>query len=431
MSFYDRDRETLDRRRLDIHQEERLLRLLEEIGANRFYREKLAASGVETAAVRTLGDLGGLPFTSKQELVEAQLRRPPYGDLLTYPLSRYRYMHQTSGTTGKPLFWLDGEEGWQTWLRSWGQVYRGAGVGEDDVVFCAFSFGPFVAHWAALAGARAIGALAMPGSGLSSLQRLERILEHRATAVVSTPTYALHLAEVAAANGLDLAASDVRVTIHAGEPGASVPGVKRAIEKAWGARTFDHAGATEIGAWGFDCLTEDTDLHLNELEFIFEVVDPETGAPVPDGDRGELVVTNLGRPEMPVVRYRTRDLVIRTSEPCSCGRHMARLIGGVLGRADDMLVVRGVNVFPSAVDNLIREIPAIVEYEVEVRTVAAMSELTVKVETAPGALFDDVESELSKTFLSRLAIRVDIEHADAGSLPRYELKARRFKRLPA
>jgi len=429
VSFYDRERETLDRAALLKLQEDKLGLLMAELPRNPFYRQKLAAAGVDPISVRRPEQLPTLPLTTKTELLESQRRHPPYGELLTYPLSRYRYLHQTSGTSGSPLLWLDTEEDWGTWLRCWGQVFRGAGVGETDVVFCAFSFGPYVAHWSALAGARAIGALALPGSGMTSLQRLERILEHRVTVVVSTPTYALHLAELADENDLDLATSAVRITIHAGEPGASVPNVKRRIEEAWGARTFDHAGATEVGAWGYDCQADDEAIHLNELEFLFEVIDPDSGEEVGEGVRGELVITTLGRTGMPVVRYRTGDLVVRTDGPCACGRNLSRIEGGILGRADDMLIVRGVNVYPSAIDNLIRSLPAIVEYEVEIRRHKALDDLLVKVETTPGWPFEDVEQALHEAFRSELNIRVGIAKAEAGSLPRYELKARRYRRI--
>ncbi len=431
MSIDDRIRSApvLSRTEVRARQEEKLRRLMAELPANAFYRRKLAAAGVEPAAVRSLEDLAALPFTTKAELLESQRRHPPYGELLTYPLRRYRYLHQTSGTSGKPLLWLDTEEDWQTWLRCWGEVYRGAGVGAGDVVFCAFSFGPYVAHWSALAGARAIGALALPGAGLSSLQRLEKLREHAATVLVSTPTYALHLAEVAADRGLDLASSAVRVTIHAGEPGASVPNVKRRIEEAWGARTFDHAGATEVGAWGFDCSAEDHGVHLNGLEFCFEVVDPETGEPMADGERGELVITTLARIGMPVLRYRTGDMVVRDDQPCACGRCLARIEGGVLGRADDMLIVRGVNIYPSAIDDLMRGLSEIVEYQVKVRRRGSLDELLVQVETPPGEPFEPVEQALHRAFRSRLDIRVAVARAEAGSLPRYELKARRFTRV--
>jgi phenylacetate-CoA ligase len=247
--------------------------------------------------------------------------------------------------------------------------------------------------------------------------------------LVCTPTYALHLAEVAAGLGLDLASSDIRITIHAGEPGASVPNVKRRIEAAWRARCFDHAGATEVGAWAFDCQAEDGAIHLNELEFIFEVIDPQTGKAVDEGTRGELVITTLGRAGMPVLRYRTGDLVEMTTEPCACGRQLARIKGGVLGRADDMLSVRGVNLYPAVIDNLIRAAPSIIEYEVEIRRISEMDDLLLKIETDERSSFVEVEQAILAAFRAQLNIRVSVAQAERGSLPRYEFKARRYKRV--
>jgi phenylacetate-CoA ligase len=429
VSFFDPARETLDREAIRRLQEEKLRRLMAAVEDNPFCTAKLASAGKRPSDVKTLRDLDELPFTTKSELVEAQRAHPPFGNLLTYPLTRYRRLHGTSGTSGKPLLWLDSDEDWETWIRCWGYVYRGAGVREEDVMFMAFSFGPYVSHWAALAGAERLGALCLTGGGMSSLQRLQAIVTHRSTVVVCTPTYALHLAELAEANGIDLPSSDVRITIHAGEPGASVPNVKRRIEEAWGARCFDHAGATEVGAWAFDCQEPNGSIHLNELEFIFDVVDPDSGTRVPNGERGELVITTLERPGMPVLRYRTGDLVERLLEPCGCGRTLASIRGGVLGRADDMLIVRGVNMYPSAIDNVVRAVPQILEYEVEIRESAGSHDILIKLETTDGARFDDVKGSLLGGFRSQFNSRVDVQEVARQSLPRYELKSRRYKHV--
>src|SRR5215471_20169412 len=422
-------RQSSSRAQLRAWQDERLRLLLAELSTNGFYKEKFDSAGMKMAETRGAADLSALPFTTKSELVAEQLKHPPYGRLLTYPLSRYLYIHQTSGTTGRPLRWLDTAEDWKTFLQGWVEVYRGAGVTEDDLIFCAFSFGPYVSHWAGIEGARSAGALAISGGGMSSEQRLRAIIDNRCTVLVCTPTYALHLAEVAARLGLDLRTSDIRVTIHAGEPGASVPNVKRRIEEAWGARCFDHAGATEVGPWAFDCQAEDGAMHLNELLFMFEVIDPKTCEAVGPGTRGELVITTLYRPGMPVLRYRTGDLVELTTEPCECGRTLARIKGGVLGRADDMLSVRGVNVYPSAIDDLIRSAPSILEYEVEIRRVSEMDDLLLKIETDGLNHFAEVERTILAAFRAQLNIRVSVVQALAGSLPRYEFKARRYKRV--
>ena len=429
IDFYDPQMETLDRLRLRQAQDERLARLMSELTTNQFYLEKFQQAGLDMRSVRSADVLERLPFTTKAELVAEQQSRPPYGRLLTYPTARYRYLHQTSGTTGQALKCLDTREDWEGWMRGWGYVYRAAGVSESDLVFCAFSFGPYLSHWAAIDGARHIGALCVSGGGLSSEQRLRMILDSGSTVLVCTPTYAIHLAEVAVGVGLDLKSSAIRITIHAGEPGASVENVKRRIEQAWGATCFDHAGASEVGAWAFDCQAQTGSIHLNELEFVFEVIDPNSGEPVSEGNRGELVVTNLSRAGMPVLRYRTGDLVELTTEPCPCGRNLARIRGGVLGRADDMLIVRGVNLYPSAIDNLLRAIPAIIEYEVEIRRVGGMDDLLLKIEIPDVESFGSVSEAVLAAFRSELNIRVSVEQAARGSLPRYEFKARRYKRV--
>jgi phenylacetate-CoA ligase len=271
--------------------------------------------------------------------------------------------------------------------------------------------------------------MAIPGGGMNSEQRLQSLLDNRCSVIVCTPTYALHLAEVARAKGIDLTASSVRIGIHAGEPGASLPNVKNAIEREWGMTCFDHAGATEAGAWAFDCQAQTGAIHLNEAEFVFEVIDPGTAEVVEEGTRGELVVTNLGRVAMPVLRYRTGDLVELTTEPCPCGRSFARIRGGVLGRADDMMIVRGVNLYPAAIDDLIRSFAGVVEYEVEIRMLEGKQDLLVKVEPGASDEVAQLRDEVAQAFRRQFNIRVDVQSVAPGSLPRYEFKARRFKRV--
>jgi phenylacetate-CoA ligase len=422
--FYDRALETAGREELRRLQDEKLRRLARAIADNPFYRGKIAVNGFNSARLG-VEELSRIPFTTKAELAAEQQAFPPFGRLLTFPHSRYPYVHQTSGTSGRPLLWLDTADDWETWVRCWGYVYRAAGVTDRDVAFFAFSFGPYVSHWAAVDGARRLGVRCLPGGGMSSLQRLQTILDQRATVVLSTPTYALRLAEVALENGFDLASSAVRLTIHAGEPGASLPHVRNHIESAWGASCFDHAGATELGAWGFECEVHPGAIHLNEAEFIFEVVDRESGTPVTPGEPGELVGTALGRIGMPAVRYRTGDVVILDRDRCACGRTFARARGGVLGRTDDMLLVRGVNVYPAAIDDLVRGHMGAAEYEVEIRRHGGLDELLLKIE-APDSFEPD---GLAQTIHQRLNLRVDVRPVPVGSLARYDHKARRYKRV--
>jgi phenylacetate-CoA ligase len=425
-TYFDPIGETLDRAALAAHQLTRVQALLSEIlPSNQFYRRKFGG----LIQVPSWEAFQALSFTAKGELVADQAQTPPFGTNLTYSMERYVKLHQTSATSGKaPLRWLDTDASWSWWARLWGHVYRGAGVGPGDRVFLAFGFGPFIGFWSAYEGARTVGALTIPGGGMQSDQRLRSLLDEDATVLVCTPTYALRLAEVAAEQGLDLQSSRIRATIHAGEPGASVPQVRRRIEQAWGARCFDHAGLTEVGAIGFTC-QEQAGMHLIETEFIVEVVDPQTGDQLQPGMQGELVVTNLGRPGMPVIRYRTGDLVQLTEEPCGCGRTSARLVGGILGRVDDMLVVRGVNVFPSAIEGVIREFPEIAEFRIELRRSRDMAEIRVVIEPRPENGSDDESQALVRrlavTFLRRLLLRVQCVAVPPGALPRFELKARR------
>ncbi len=429
-TFFDPTSETLDRELLAAHELRRFQQLLAEVlPTNRFYARKLA--GVRQ--VRSWEEFRALPFTTKSELADDQADHPPFGTNLTYPLHRYVKLHQTSGTTGKaPIRWLDTEESWQWWARLWGHVYRGAGVGPGDRVFFAFSFGPFIGFWAAYEGARTVGAMAIPGGGMQTEQRLQALIGCGATVLCCTPTYALRLAEAAERAGIDLASGPVQATIHAGEPGASIPQVRERIERAWGARCFDHTGLTEVGATGFTC-QEQAGVHLIESEFIVEAVNPVSAQPVAPGQRGELVVTNLGRPGMPLIRYRTGDLAEVVEEPCGCGRTFARLAGGILGRADEMLVVRGVNVFPSAIEGVLREFPAIAEFRVEVSRVNQMDELRLLVEPLPDAAEAEVElaQRVAEALRHRLLLRVPCQVLPPGSLPRFELKAKRVVRVEA
>ncbi|HLE28407.1 MAG TPA: AMP-binding protein, partial [Anaerolineales bacterium] len=395
-------------------------------GRNAFYTAKLKAAGIEPGGIRSLDDFARLPVTTKYELMADQAAHPPFGANLTYPLEAYVRYHQTSGTTGgAPLRVLDTEASWDWWGRCWAYVLSGAGLTAGDRLFSAFSFGPFIGFWAAVEGARKIGAMMIPGGGRDSLQRLELMRETGTTALCCTPTYALRLAEVARESDFDMRMLTVRATVHAGEPGANVPATKRRIEEAWGAKCYDHAGASEVGAHSFECEAQPGGSHVIESEFIVEVLNPQTGESVPLGQRGELVITNLGRFGFPVIRYRTGDMVALNTAPCACGRTFARYEGGILGRADDMVTVRGVNVFPSAVENIVRRFKEVDEFRVTVRTVREMDEMDIEVELADGAN-PALAAAVGQAIDSALSFRPNVSLVPRGTLPRFELKARRF-----
>ncbi len=423
--MFDPALETLDPPALALHQWRRVQALLAAVygggAGNPFLQRKLRAAGVRAPAdVAGWNDFRRLPFTRKIELVADQAAHPPFGTNLTYPLERYVRVHQTSGTTDQPLRWLDTQESWEWWARCWGFVLRAAGVGPSDRVFFPFSFGLFIGFWAGFEGARAIGALAIPGGGQDSPTRLAWMDRLGATALVCTPSYALHLVAVARERGIDLAKLPLRVTVHAGEPGAGIPAVRARIEEGWTVRAFDHAGMTEMGAYGFEC-AEQAGLHVNETEFIAEVIDPVTERPAREG---ELVLTNLGRLGSPLVRYRTGDRVRLADAPCACGRTFARLEGGILGRLDDMLIVRGVNVFPSAIEGIVRRFPAVDEFQIEVFRQGALDEVRVLLEVDDAS----VTVAVHEAFRVDLGIRLEVAAVPPRTLPRYELKARRVVR---
>ena len=420
--MFDRTLETLEPERLLGHQWRRFHGMAEELlASNQFVGRKWGAAGVRSVKdLRSWDDFRRLPLTEKEELVDDQTSNPPFGTNLTYALERYVRVHQTSGTSGSPLRWLDTQESWEWWARCWGFVLKGAGVGPADRVFFPFSFGLFIGFWAGFEGTRALGALAIPGGGQDSPTRLAWMEALGATVLVCTPSYALHLAEVARERGVDLSKLPVRITVHAGEPGAGIPAVRARIEDGWGARAFDHGGMTEMGAYGYEC-AQQAGLHVNESEFIVEVIDPATAGPARDG---ELVLTNLGRVGSPVVRYRTGDHVRLAEAPCPCGRTFSRLEGGILGRLDDMLIVRGVNVFPAAIEGVVRRFPAIEEFQIEVFRAGELDEVRVLVEVGDTA----GASRLQEALRASLGIRLEVAPVPPRSLPRYELKARRVVR---
>ena len=377
---------------------------------NAFYRDRLHD-------VTSWNDFERLPFTTKADLMLDQRDHPPYGTNLAFPLERYVRLHQTSGTSGsQPLRWLDTAESWAWWERIWADlVYAPAGVTPNDRIFFAFSFGPFIGFWSAFGGSQRLGAMAIPGGAMTTIQRVQVMRDLQATVLCCTPTYALRLAEVAASEGITLR---LRRTIHAGEPGASIPATRAAIESALGGQAFDHTGMTELGPTGVSCSQRDG-VHLFESEFIFEIID------------GELVATNLGRWGSPLIRYRTGDQVEVVRTPCSCGSPFMKIVGGIRGRVDDMVTIRGVNVYPSQVEDIVRRHPTVVEFVIECRTDRHMDEATVVIELADGAADDDVCRSITEQLRTTLGVRIECRAVPIGTLPRPELKAKRLIRVMA
>lgn len=403
----------IDRDALARHQLQRLNALLDSIlPQNRFYGEKLAGCRLP---IEDPGALGELPLTTKEELV-VSAEQDGCAANRTFPLDAYARFHQTSGTRGRPLVVLDTADDWRWWIECWQHVLDAADVGPEDRAMLAFSFGPFIGFWSAHDALVARGAMVIPGGGMSTPARLHLIETSGATALFCTPSYALRMAEVAGEEGVDLASSPVRCIVVAGEPGGSLPAVRAAIERAWDATVIDHAGATEVGAWGYGD-ADGRGLVVNESEFIAELLEVDSDRPAAPDQLAELVLTTLGRAGSPVIRYRTGDLV-RPRVP-DCG--FLLLEGGILGRSDDMLVIRGVNIFPSSIDEILRGFPEVAEYRMIASRANQLDQIAVEVETRTGDA-----RPIAKQLELRLGLRVEVCSVPVGSLPRFEGKGGRF-----
>jgi phenylacetate-CoA ligase len=423
--------ERIDRPALIEAQGNRLTALLHEIyRRNPFYTRKFDEAGIRLQSLTFPRDLTRLPLTTKAELIADQQSSPPWGTNLSAPLDAYTRYNQTSSTTGKPLRWLDTTESWQWMLECWKAVYGGAKVDAQDRIFFPFSFGPFLGFWTAFEAGCQIGAHCIPAGGMSSRARLSMIEELAPSVVCCTPTYALRLLEVAGEmqpGNPDQLLRSVRVLIVAGEAGGSIPATRRRMQDGWGARVIDHHGLTEVGPVSFECWESPGSLHLNEAEYICETLEPGAAGEVPDGARGELVVTNLGRAASPLIRYRTGDIIVRSVRPCACGRTFARLEGGILARVDDMVNVRGVNVYPSAVEEVVRRFAEVAEYRATVASAGALRQLSIEIELASGAGGGSaVAARLAAALRETLGLTVPLRVVEPGALPRFELKAKRF-----
>ncbi len=423
-------------------QTDRLRGLLRELtGRNPFYADRIRRSELEAGSVTLEAFVRQFPFCTKADFVADQEANAPFGSNLTHPLEEYSRCHQTSGTSGHVIRWLDTPDSWSAMVDQWAEVLRAAGVERGDRVYCAFSFGPFLGFWLAFEAAGRLGCLCLPGGGLGSSTRLRSIVESGATVLCATPTYAIRLGDVAFAEGMDLAGSRLRLIVVAGEPGGSVLATRERIRTLWhGARVFDHHGMTEVGPVTYECPKKPGLLHVMEEAFLAEIVDPGTGERLPPGQAGELVLTTLTRNASPALRYRTGDLVraLRLANSpqggddpggsvCECGRSELALEGGILGRCDDMVVVRGVNVYPSAVESLIRVEAEVAEYRVRFPRRQSMLEMEIDLE--PAATCTDAAALAGRViacFRDRLGLRVSVQIVPEGELPRFEMKANRW-----
>jgi phenylacetate-CoA ligase len=421
---------------------ERFRELLAEVlPRNRFYARTYASLSIRANDFREPGDLAQLPFLTKAELVADQREHPPYGEILTYPLERYSRLHQTSGTTsGKALCWLDTPESWEWLLRCWQDSFPYMGLTAHDRWFFPFSFGPFLGFWSAFEAASRAGFLCIPGGGMTSTARLRMLIDHEATVVCCTPTYALHLAELAAHEKIDLAGSAVRAVIVAGEPGGAISATRQRIESVWGARVFDHYGMTEVGPVAVETVDTPCTMALLEDHYLAEVIEPHGEKPVATGEIGELVLTNLGRAGCPLIRYRTGDLVRIQNGECRmqnkdipdsafCIPHSAFFVGGILGRTDDMIHIRGNNLYPAAVESVIRRFPEVAEFRIVVDQSGPLPDLRIEIEPTPNSNGTALAEAVRRAVRDELLFRVEVSAVAHGTLPRFEMKAKRVQRI--
>lgn len=429
--------ETLDRQELEGLQIAKLRRLCEwAVARSPHYAKTFGDAGFSPDQLTSFGDVERIPLLTRREWMDAQDRLPPYGDLSAIPPAKAVRLHTTSGTSGTtPLRALDDRRSWAWTAEMWCYGLWGCGVRPQDTAYVAFGYGAFIGFWGLHYALERIGSLTIPGGAQPTAARLRQIIDTGATVVASTPTYAIRLAQEAANLGIDLAASPVERLILSGEPAGSIPQTKALIEGMWGAHAYDTAGMTEIGSiTTFECARQPGGTHVIEDHVLEEVIDPDTLQQAGYGERGERVVTSFGRGTLPLIRYRSADLVSRVpASACTCNRGFDLYEGGILGRLDDMRLVRGTNVYPRAIEAVVREFPEIIEFQTEVYTENLIDQIKLKVEIpkhTPDAAWNDLRAALHERLAyTHEGLNFQVERAAGDTLPRFELKARRMKDL--
>jgi len=425
--YFDTRLETMPRERLAALQLARLNATLAHAYANApAYRARLDAAGVGAEGLAELGDVARLPFTVKADLRDHY----PFG-MFACGVSELARLHASSGTTGKPTVVGYTRGDLDNWADLMARSLFAAGARPGDIVHNAYGYGLFTGGLGAHAGAERLGAVVVPVSGGSTERQVALIVDFGARVLCATPSYALAIAEVAEQQGVDLRKSKLAVGLFGAEPWSEA--MRGAVEARLGLKAIDIYGLSEIMGPGVACECEcQSGLHGWEDHFLFEVIDPETGAPLPEGRAGELVITTLTKQALPMLRYRTRDITRITTEPCACGRTHLRILR-VTGRNDDMLIVRGVNVYPSQVEAVLVGRPRIApHYQLVVERRGALDHVTIDVEAAPGVPeddFPDIARDVAHHVKSLVGITVDVCLRRPGEIPRSQGKAVRVRDL--
>lgn len=426
--------ETMARDDLRALQLAKLRGVVEWAGRSPYYRAKFAEAGFSPERLQRWDDVRRLPFLTRQDWMDGQSARPPYGTLPVVGDEAAIRLHTTSGTTGRePLRALDSRKDWAWAAEMWCYGMWAMGIRPTDIAYNAFGYGSFIGFWGLHYGLEKLGALVVPGGAQPTDRRVRQVVDFGATVVASTPTYALRLAQEAADQGIDLANAPVRTVVLSGEPAGSIPQTKALIEQQWGAKAYDTAGMTEISTiFMFECAHQPGGAHIIEDHVIEEVVDPVTGEPVGYGEMGERVVTSFGRSTTPLIRYRTADMVVKVpASRCGCGRTFDLYEGGVLGRSDDMKLIRGTNVYQRAIESIVRGHPQIEEFQIRLVREGIRDEAYLRCELRDQERAVEQWPDLAQLLHKELAdahegLNFKVELAAPGSLPRFELKARRL-----
>ncbi|MCD0504480.1 phenylacetate--CoA ligase family protein [Bordetella petrii] len=423
--------ETWSRDRIESFQLDALRRQLRRVAqTSSHYQRVFAAAGFQPDDLKSFADLRKLPFTRKSDYMAGLQAEPPFGSLAAVQPGEAVRVHFSSGTTARPAPVLWTQADIDRWADLYSRYLYAQGLRRGDVFQCMFNYAWFVGGLGATLAAQQVGALVIPASSGDTQRQIETIFQYGTQCVIGTPSFMAHMAEAAQAMGRDLAGSSVRMVCVGGEPGASIPGTRERIERQWGAKMYDCYGALECQPIGWDTASQLGPTLAEDFIYV-EILHPDTHEPVPDGERGVLVLTHLDRQACPLVRWWTGDMVVRDSRPAPDGRTHARLAGGVLGRADDMLIVRGVNLFPSAVEDIVRAFPGLTnEYvlvlddSVKDPNTGFLTGVKLRVERERGAAAD-LGERLSQRLREKLQVRFHVEVVESGTLPRTVHKATR------
>lgn len=429
--------ETLSRENLKALQFKKLKRIVEwSYKQSKLYRQIYDNNNFKPEDLKEWSDIIKIPTIQKEDYRLAQAKDPwPYGDSLCVPQEKVTEYHQTSGTTGQPVYQPDTWEDWEAQSESWSYVLWAQGFRNTDRVFIPFGYNVFIAYWSGHYASEKLNCEVVPGGILNTEERLLKMKELKATAIMATPTYVLGMAETCINKlKMDPKSLNIQKILCAGEPGAGVPATKKRIEELWGAKVYDHVGATEIGGWSYECTFQPGGMHVNEAFYLVELVDMETGEHIDVPNKpGRIIITTFDRLAQPCVRFDSKD-VSMWGEACECGRTYRVLKGGIHGRTDHITKVKGVLFSPISVEEVVRSIPELGdEYELILFKKGDKDIITLKVELFPEAQEknkeDVVKQELARQLRLKTNLAYQLEFHPFGSLPRYQVKSKRFKDL--